>query len=91
MALEFKKPFWPNDDFFGIVRADESRRGEFYIWWNHTSTAKVPLLVGLVVGEAAETLEKLEDEEIVTRALGTLRGAFPEEDVSDPIVTKVHA
>jgi len=71
--LEFPKVFWPRDrDFIGVL----NRSGEFSRFANQYSIRKIPVLVGLAGGNAARKLEALRTEQIVGRAMQTLKTAF---------------
>jgi len=84
----FDRIFWdPSNDVFGAVQegGDEASCGELFQFW---SISKEPVLIGLVAGQAADTIEQLNDQIIVGRAMGVLRRIFGPNQVPDP---KFHA
>jgi hypothetical protein len=48
-------------------------RGEFYLFINMMKVVGSPILVAMVAGQAAYTVETLAGEEVVTKAMGILQ------------------
>ena len=77
VALFFEEAFWPHTtDFFGRTAASKSERGSFFLFFNvHACTGR-PVILALMAGSAAKSLEELEDDEVTERALEALRQMF---------------
>ncbi len=71
LVLFFAKCFWDNTaDYFGYTSAT---RGEFYLFINMSKVVGAPVLVAMISGQAAYTVETLTGEEVVARAMAILR------------------
>ncbi|XP_048577779.1 lysine-specific histone demethylase 1A isoform X2 [Nematostella vectensis] len=82
VVLCFDRIFWdPNTNLFGHVNGTTHTRGELFLFWN---LYKAPVLISLVAGEAADNLENVPDDIIVSRAVGVLRGIFGASNVPNP-------
>ena len=77
VALFFEEAFWPHTtDFFGRTAANKSERGSFFLFFNvHACTGR-PVILALMAGSAAKSLEELDDDEVTERALEALRQMF---------------
>ena len=77
VALFFDEAFWPHTtDFFGRTAANKSERGSFFLFFNvHACTGR-PVILALMAGSAAKSLETLDDDEITEQALAALRQMF---------------
>ena len=77
VALFFDEAFWPHTtDFFGRTAANKSERGSFFLFFNvHACTGR-PVILALMAGSAAKTLETLDDDEITEQSLAALRQMF---------------
>lgn len=101
VILVFDEPFWDVErDFFGLLRTPDdvesmnqadyaTNRGRFYLFWNCIRTTGLPVLVGLMAGDAAHQAEKITDAEIITEVTGQLRNVFKHTVVPDPLETVV--
>jgi len=74
LVLFFGKAFWDNtSDYFGYT---SGTRGEFYLFINMSKVVGAPVLVAMISGQAAYTVETLTGEEVVARAMTILRNIF---------------
>jgi lysine-specific histone demethylase 1 len=101
VVLVFDEPFWDTErDFFGLLRAPDNsesmvqeeyaaNRGRFYLFWNCIRTTGLPVLVGLMAGDAAHQAEQTSDAEIVAEVTTQLRNVFKHAVVPDPLETIV--
>lgn len=101
VVLVFDQPFWDTErDFFGLLRAPDdpesmvqeeyaANRGRFYLFWNCIRTTGLPVLVGLMSGDAAHQAEHTTDAEIITEVITQLRNVFKHAAVPDPLETIV--
>jgi monoamine oxidase len=89
--LEFRPEdqFWPSGtnapDVFGT---SSTQRGLFSVWINMQKITGKPILMGWLSGEAARSMENVDDEGTKIQALLRLRDTFPG-TVADPINIKV--
>ncbi|KAF3919495.1 hypothetical protein ABW20_dc0100669 [Dactylellina cionopaga] len=94
VVMVYDKIFWDTaKDGFGCLRqADgdekllssyEAQRGRFYMWWDATKVVGLPTLVGLMVGDAAEQIEKEADVDLVNEATSILKNCWGAEKVPD--------
>ncbi|KNE69129.1 hypothetical protein AMAG_13986 [Allomyces macrogynus ATCC 38327] len=80
VVLVFQEPFWDlAADSFGFLNpmdpATQSyvpTRGQSYLFWNMTPVVKLPVLVGMIAGDAAVRLEAEPDQVIVQDAIKIL-------------------
>ena len=102
VVLVFDKPFWDVDrDMFGLLREPapgtdgmhqndyRAKRGQFYLFWNCIDTSGLPVLIGLMAGDAAHEAEQTSDQILVRDCMQQLRNVFREKQVPDPLETIV--
>ncbi|KAF9431535.1 hypothetical protein BGZ76_000186 [Entomortierella beljakovae] len=99
LVLVFDKSFWdPKAELFGYVasgkdldlKAYRSSRGKFYMFWNCTVVAGLPVLVTLMAGQSAYDCESIPKEELVQESLETLALIFSHvKPIPKPIETIV--
>ncbi|KAL4910583.1 flavin-containing amine oxidoreductase-domain containing protein [Aspergillus multicolor] len=99
VILVFDKPFWDAErDMFGLLREPTNRdsmvqedyaanRGRFYLFWNCIKTTGLPVLIGLMAGDAAHQAERTPDAEIIAEVMSQLRNVFKQTAVPDPVET----
>ena len=100
-VLVYKEPFWDvEQDMFGVLREPEvhnsteqedysANRGKFYFFWNCIKTSGRPVLIGLIVGDAAYEAEKSSDADLVNDATQQLSKIFKDKVVPPPEETIV--
>ena len=72
--MQFDDVFWDRDaDIIDYVTPDG---GSFAEWLNVFRYTGEPILVGFNAADYAERLERDSDEEIIDKALGTLRAIY---------------
>ncbi|UXI19760.1 RING finger protein [Sarcoptes scabiei] len=72
--LLFEKTFWDvNMHLFGNIAPSTEKRGELFLF---TSVGKDPVLVAYIAGDAADDMEKLDDETIKERCLVLLKKMY---------------
>ncbi|KAJ1327618.1 lysine-specific histone demethylase 1B [Microdochium nivale] len=88
VILVYKEPFWDTSrDIFGILRDPPSRhsvdqtdyasqRGRCFQWFDVSHTAGVPVLLGLMAGDAGFDTEHSSNDDLVAEATQVLRGVF---------------
>ncbi|KAG6507947.1 hypothetical protein ZIOFF_033302 [Zingiber officinale] len=94
VAMLFPHVFWNTDiDTFGHLSNDQSRRGEFFLFYSYATVAGGPLLIALVAGEAALNFETMPPTDAVTLVLQILRAwaeiPFSIKDIGIPSSAKV--
>ncbi|KAK1260472.1 hypothetical protein QJS04_geneDACA022545 [Acorus gramineus] len=90
VAMLFPRVFWGEDlDTFGHLNEEESRRGEFFLFFGYQSVSGGPVLIALVAGEAAVDFETSDPAVVLHRVLSILRGIYTPRgiEVPDPIQT----
>ncbi|KAL4881620.1 flavin-containing amine oxidoreductase-domain containing protein [Aspergillus karnatakaensis] len=99
VILVFDQPFWDTErDMFGLLREPADResmvqeeyavnRGRFYLFWNCIKTTGLPVLIGLMAGDAAHQAEHTPDSEIIAEVMSQLRNVFKHAAVPDPLET----
>jgi lysine-specific histone demethylase 1 len=99
VVLVFDEPFWDTErDFFGLLRTPDdpesmvqedyaANRGRYYLFWNCIRTTGLPVLVGLMAGDAAHQAEQMPDAEIVEEVTTQLRNVFKHTVIPDPLET----
>lgn len=99
VVLVFPEPFWDLDrDMFGLLSDATSHdsmaqedyaanRGRFYLFWNCVKTTGLPVLIGLMTGDAAQRAEVTPDSQILTEAMGQLRNVYKHTVIPDPLET----
>ena len=97
VVLVFGEPFWDTErDMFGLLREPKNKtslrqedysenRGKCYLFWNCLKTSGLPILVGMMVGDAAIQTEQMTDHEIVSDTVSQLRSMFRNVAVPDPM------
>jgi monoamine oxidase len=75
LGLVFDTPFWWSDAPLARMGWLQIPDAPLPVWWS-TYPAIAPLLLGWSAGPAADTLSRLPDEQIVGRALSSLRPVF---------------
>lgn len=103
VILVFDEPFWDvNQDMFGLLRDADipdsldqedyaANRGKYYFFWNCVKTSGLPVLISLMVGDAAYQTEKTHDNEIVAGVIQELGRMFKRPRIPIPresIVTR---
>jgi polyamine oxidase len=78
--LQFERQFWPDATVLGFIGAQREGIGEFF---DLSAQAGAPVLMGFSAGSIARGLASLSQEERVSRAMATLRTAFP--DAPEPV------
>lgn len=101
VVLVFDEPFWDTErDFFGLLRTPDdpgsmvqedyaANRGRYYLFWNCIRTTGLPVLVGLMAGDAAHQAEQMPDVEVVEEVTTQLRNVFKHTVIPDPLETIV--
>ena len=102
VVLVFGEPFWDTErDMFGLLREPSNdsmsmaqedysaNRGKCYLFWNCLKTTGLPVLLGLMAGDAAQQTEHTADSEIIADALSHLRSVFKNVAVPDPLETVI--
>uniref|UniRef100_A0A7N0V2Y8 SWIRM domain-containing protein n=1 Tax=Kalanchoe fedtschenkoi TaxID=63787 RepID=A0A7N0V2Y8_KALFE len=90
VVLEFPKVFWDDSvDYFGATAEETSQRGQCFMFWNLKKTVGAPVLIALLVGEAALKGQSLNSIDHVNHAVGTLRKLFGEDTVPNPVASVV--
>ncbi|KAL4948068.1 flavin-containing amine oxidoreductase-domain containing protein [Aspergillus filifer] len=99
VILVFDQPFWDTErDMFGLLREPSNKdsmnqedyatnRGRFYLFWNCMKTTGLPVLIGLMAGDAAHQAECTPDAEIIAEVMSQLRNVFKQAAVPDPLET----
>ncbi|ODQ55534.1 hypothetical protein SAICODRAFT_33540 [Saitoella complicata NRRL Y-17804] len=104
VVLVYDECFWDREaDMVGVLREPENGkdpmnqesyvdvRGRFYMFWNCYRTAGKPVLVALMAGNAAEAVEKEDDDVLIEEATTVLKKMHPGKHVLQPresIVTR---
>jgi len=87
VVLAFKDAFWKEKALIGYA---SEMRGEWPLFWDASDACgDTPVLVALVSGQNAESMESKPDSEIVARVLEILRLIYGNEIVQNPIDTFV--
>lgn len=90
VAMVFPHVFWGDDlDTFGSLNKDTCKRGEFFLFYSYHMVSGGPVLVALVAGEAARSVESTDPTVLLHRVLSILRGIYSPRgiDVPNPIQT----
>ena len=101
VILVFERPFWNVDqDMVGLLRDSRNRnslnqadyvqnRGRFYLFWNCIRTSGCPMLIALMVGDAAYQAENLNDQQIVFEVTQQLALMYKQISIPQPLETIV--
>ena len=74
LVLFFNKNFWDtNSDYIGYT---SETRGEFYLFISMTKIVGAPVLVAMISGQAAYTIENLSGEDVVGKAMSILQKIY---------------
>ncbi|KAJ5949557.1 hypothetical protein N7454_001141 [Penicillium verhagenii] len=99
VVLVFKEAFWDETrDMFGLLREPTihnsmdpkdyvTNRGRCYIFWNCMQTAGLPVITGIMAGDAAYETETTPDAQIISDIMSQLRNVFKHTSVPDPLET----
>jgi len=84
----FDRVFWNvKKDMFGLLNQSAvedslnpqdyaSNRGLFYLFWNCVKTSGLPVLIGVLAGDAARLAESMDDQTLVVEATTRLAKMF---------------
>uniref|UniRef100_A0A914BWE4 SWIRM domain-containing protein n=1 Tax=Acrobeloides nanus TaxID=290746 RepID=A0A914BWE4_9BILA len=76
IALLFDKPFWDQSlNMFGRLNETASARGEMFLFFSNGDS---PVLIGLLAGESASIVDKVNEEHLVAKAMLILTTIFPQ-------------
>lgn len=90
IVLEFPEVFWDDSvDYFGATAEETKWRGQCFMFWNVRKTVGAPVLIALVVGQAAVERQFMSSSDNVSHALMVLRKLFGEAMVPDPVASVV--
>ncbi|KAA0065180.1 lysine-specific histone demethylase 1-like protein 3 [Cucumis melo var. makuwa] len=90
IVLEFPEVFWDDSvDYFGATAEETKWRGQCFMFWNVRKTVGAPVLIALVVGQAAVERQYMSSSDNVSHALMVLRKLFGEAVVPDPVASVV--
>jgi lysine-specific histone demethylase 1 len=99
VILVFPEPFWDETrDMFGLLREPTiynsmdpddyvKNRGRCYIFWNCMQTAGLPVITGIMAGDAAYETEITSDADIISEVISQLRNVFKHTRIPDPVET----
>ncbi|KAI2615632.1 flavin-containing amine oxidoreductase-domain containing protein [Hypoxylon sp. NC1633] len=88
IIMVYSEPFWDTSrDIFGCLRTPASRhslkqteyasqRGRCFQWFNVSNTSGIPVLIGLMAGDAGFDTEHSKNDELVAEATGVLRSVY---------------
>lgn len=88
VILVFDSVFWDvRRDMIGILNQSvvnnsldpqdySAHRGLFYLFWNCYKTSGIPVLVGVLAGDAARSAESMDDQVLVDAATERLQKVF---------------
>ncbi|KAI8965888.1 vacuolar protein sorting 33A-like protein [Daldinia sp. FL1419] len=88
IILVYAEAFWDTSrDIFGCLRAPNSRhslkqseytsqRGRCFQWFNTSNTSGIPVLIGLMAGDAGFDTEHSKNDELVAEATEVLRSVY---------------
>jgi hypothetical protein len=102
VVLVYETAFWEEHrDMFGLLNESEhdplnqkdyaSQRGRFYLFWNCIKTSGRPMLVALMAGTAAYSVEESDNDSLVNEVTGRLAKVFAPAGIPQPsevIVTR---
>ena len=75
--LLFDKPFWDRDVTWIVTPENDLPRGQFNQWLNLEKSLNEPIMVAFNGGPPAGDLSAFSDDDLVKKALQTLRLAYP--------------
>ncbi|KAL5730079.1 Lysine-specific histone demethylase 1 2 [Ranunculus cassubicifolius] len=85
VVMIFPHVFWGEDkDSFGCLNQDTHKRGEFFLFYSYHTVSGAPVLIALVAGEAALTVEHTDSVVLLHRVLHILRGIFSPKGINVP-------
>lgn len=88
IMLVYREPFWDKSrDIFGVLRTPHSRhslkqseytsqRGRCFQWFDVSNTSGIPVLLGLMAGDAGFDTEHSKNDELVDEATEVLRSIY---------------
>ncbi|KAI0382078.1 vacuolar protein sorting 33A-like protein [Hypomontagnella monticulosa] len=88
IILVYAEPFWDTSrDIFGCLRAPNTRnslkqsdyasqRGRCFQWFNVSNTSGIPVLIGLMAGDAGFDTEHSKNDELIAEATEVLRSVY---------------
>ncbi|OCT76488.1 lysine-specific histone demethylase 1B isoform X2 [Xenopus laevis] len=89
IALQFPYRFWDNKiqgaDFFGHIPPNCSKRGLFGVFYDMDPQGKHAVLMSVITGDAATSIQDLDDKQVVKQCMVILRELFKEQEVPTPI------
>jgi len=81
LALKFDKAYWPKDvQYFGLMT---ETRGRWNYFLNYRTFSEESILLGLCVGDYAQTVEAMNDEAMVADCMDAVRTMFGA-DIPEP-------
>ncbi|KAG2539769.1 lysine-specific histone demethylase 1 homolog 3-like [Panicum virgatum] len=90
IVLEFPEVFWDdNVDYFGATAEETDLRGQCFMFWNLRKTVGAPVLISLLVGQAAIDGQGISSDVHVNNAMVVLRKLFRDASVPDPVASVV--
>ncbi|XP_041360495.1 lysine-specific histone demethylase 1B-like [Gigantopelta aegis] len=90
LAMQFERKFWrsktKDDNFFGHIPLDESKRGLFSVFYDLSAAkgSECNILVTNITENALRFIQGKTDAEVLEMCLDVLRALFPEMDVPPP-------
>jgi monoamine oxidase len=85
VVLHFDAVFWDDSlDYFGQTPESLEGRGECFMFWNLHRAMRSPVLVSLVAGNAADSIEGEPGDVVAARTVATLRRIFGSDNVPEP-------
>ena len=92
IVLTFQKAFWPKEAHrLGLLGADTLERIEYYPM---PPGGKSAILVGIVYGDFARSIERLSKEKVISIVINQLQKMFPEvseSDIDEILITGWHS
>ncbi|XP_074588536.1 lysine-specific histone demethylase 1 homolog 2 [Curcuma longa] len=90
LAMIFPYVFWGEEvDTFGCLRKEQTKRGEFFLFYGYHTVSGGAVLIALIAGEASLNFEQSNPLTSLHHVLSILRGIYGPRGVSvpDPIQT----
>ena len=97
IILVYRETFWDTSrDIFGVLRMPQSRhslkqseytsqRGRCFQWFDVSNMSGVPVLLGLMAGDAGFDTERSKNDELVEEATGVLRNIYGAKVPQQPV------